>query len=110
LSRPVYSTNFIAETYPVTTQTFVVPSGDVCVLKEMTLWVRDTGVAGSPLSLVVVELDAPGINVWDVKLSNLFAGVYQWVGREVFSGYLTMNVAAGYGYSFRANGYVLTAA
>lgn len=106
MPRAVYSVPFltIANTTGLTTHD--IPAGDVAIVKNMTLWVRDD----HPTSLgsaITVALDDPQMIIWDLKGGNLMSGVYMWSGWQVFSAHMFLQADA-FAYSFRASGTLLT--
>jgi hypothetical protein len=87
--------------------TYLVPDGDVGVLRDMTLWLP----AGTPVtfaSALTVACDTALGYVWDIAGINARPGVYRWTGREVFNTALLVQ-AWTHPFSFRASGYILTA-
>jgi hypothetical protein len=108
-ARPVYSRCFLSVQDVMGTSTYLVPPTVTSVLRNMTLWIP-AGATPGYATVLVAHLDLPGAFVWDVGGSNIHGGVYQWEGREVFIDYLTIDVSLTLPFfSFRANGYELTA-
>lgn len=107
MSRSVYSQNFLTAIAPTPAITYLVTPGDTAILTHMTLYVAGASTFDDLTVACDVELDVAGAKVWHMQSNGLGAGIYQWVGREVFTEYLSF--AGGDHYlSFRANGYLLT--
>lgn len=86
---------------------YLVPlsTGDTAILKHMTVWFRDSHPHGLLGDALTVSLDL--LNVWTIKGPNIFSGVYQWTGWEVFSESLKLLVLPT-PFHFRASGTLLT--
>jgi hypothetical protein len=84
---------------------YAVPAGYTAILHNMTLWVGADGPAEFA-GVINVALDQSNIYVWHIAGPPVLAGIYQWEGREVFTGFLEVNAFLG-SYSFRASGYLL---
>lgn len=89
------------------TSTYVVPETDTAVLHNMTLYLPGPAAVITPA--ILVALDADAAFVWEIDGYDCGPGIYQWSGREVFTTFLALT-AWVFPYSFRANGYLLTAA
>lgn len=109
MSRPVYSTNFLTVQRPDVAGTFIVPEGDTAIVTAMTIYVATPGAWGDSGVAWQVALDYGGAIIWRQLTSHLPAGIYQWHGREVFLSFLEFDGGDGFS-SFRASGYLLTAA
>jgi hypothetical protein len=107
VSRPVYSTNFVAVRSPSYSDEFVVPAGDTAIVTHMSFYNGVDQPENATGDALQVTLDDGGIYVWTIAKAGLAIAVYQWVGREVFTVDLSINATA-VTYSFRASGYLLT--
>lgn len=107
MTRAVYSTCFLAVSSASGLTTYAVPADHTAVLHNMSLWVRYSHQAPPPEAFITVALDAVDMIVWSLDASTIRAGVYQWQGREVFTGHLYLQATAT-SWAFRANGYLLT--
>jgi hypothetical protein len=107
VSRPVYSTNFLTVQQPDAAGTYLVSPGDTAIVTHMTLYVATPHLYGDSATACSVALDYPTAIIWRLLDTGLYAGIYQWTGREVFLEYLQFDGGDAYA-SFRASGYLLT--
>lgn len=108
MARAVYSTCFIECQTGTTSASFIVPADHTAIVTTMTFWNRDSQPLPVNSSAFSVRLNALGSFIWEEPADCLESGIYYWSGRELFPTSMTFSCALTY-YSFRANGYLLTA-
>jgi hypothetical protein len=110
----VYSTCFMDSAAVVLpgVQTYVVPSGFIAVLRNITVYcfARDQpfGYHGTtPLAVNILE---SGCTLFIVPTGNIRNGMYYWEGREVVTAGDGFSVLTFYSqFQYRLNGFLLTA-
>jgi hypothetical protein len=108
MARAVYSKCFLqvaAGTGGLFDWPVPIATGDVAILKHMSVWFRDSHPAGILGDALTVSLD--NFNVWTIKGPTIINGVYQWTGWEVFTEELKLLVLPT-AFHFRASGTLLT--
>lgn len=107
MSRPVSTTCFMAVESGTTSAIYNPPAGCTAVLLDMTFWNEVASTIIITSDAFTVALENIGGFVWTEPATGFLHGAYQWSGREVFfTSLLFTTILAGF--SFRANGYVLT--
>lgn len=110
MARNVYSTCFVSLGPGIGpfTYSYNVPPHYTGVLRDMTFEFH--GASGSfAYPFFAVTVDPGPVTVWKIGGRAISNRVYQWTGREIFSGEeaLTVMLPAPQ-CSFRANGYLLS--
>lgn len=104
MSAYIYSTRLFKQKNLLGTGMFVVPSGFVCVVREVDIF------SLGPLVPALFTFQGPdGENIWAQYTVASKAGSFQWVGRAVFDAgdtmYFNWFVSSGDVY---ASGYLLS--
>jgi hypothetical protein len=102
----IYSTVFLELVNVGIATAYVVPAGHTAILKDMTFWLPSFSPSYDEAA-VLVELDIPGLNVWDIWGLNADPGLFHWVGTQPFAHYLQAK-CWNHPSAFRAAGYLLT--
>jgi len=101
---PIYSSFLVGATEYLGTQTLEIPSGAVCVVRDID------AVCGTGIGASIWAYDNAGIKFWGVTfaVSDLVFTTASWRGRQVLPGPDFLHITTDSALDFRCSGYLLS--